>query len=38
MIVRRAMKANKVVAGGGAIELELSAFLRDYAKKRDGKI
>jgi T-complex protein 1 subunit eta len=24
MIVRRAMKANKIVAGGGAIEMELS--------------
>jgi len=28
MIVRRAIKANKIVAGGGAIELELSRYLR----------
>jgi len=28
MIVRRAMKYSTVVAGGGAIELELSKYLR----------
>jgi len=28
MIVRRCMRANKIVAGGGAIEMELSAYLR----------
>jgi T-complex protein 1 subunit eta len=37
MIVRRANKNQKVVAGGGAIELELSRFLRDYARRIDGK-
>jgi T-complex protein 1 subunit eta len=32
MIVRRAMKANKIVAGGGAIEMELSRQLRIHAR------
>jgi len=32
MIVRRAMKHDSVVAGGGAIEMELSKYLRGYAK------
>ncbi|OXA62796.1 T-complex protein 1 subunit eta [Folsomia candida] len=32
MIVRRAMKHDSVVAGGGAIEMELSKYLRQYAK------
>jgi len=32
MIVRRAMKFSTVVAGGGAIELELSKHLRKYAR------
>jgi T-complex protein 1 subunit eta len=36
MIVRRAMKNTKVVAGGGAIELELSRFLREYSRRIDG--
>ena len=31
MIVRRAMKAEHIVPGGGAIDLELSRHLRDYA-------
>ncbi|KAH3765247.1 Tcomplex protein 1, eta subunit [Pelomyxa schiedti] len=31
MIVRRAIKHNSVVAGGGAIEMELSKYLRDYS-------
>jgi len=37
MIVRRAVKAKAVVAGGGAIEMELSRFLRDYLRKISGK-
>jgi T-complex protein 1 subunit eta len=37
MIVRRANKNQKVVAGGGAIELELSRFLREYSRRIDGK-
>jgi len=28
MIVRRALKASSIVAGAGAIEMELSRFLR----------
>ncbi|KAL5015835.1 hypothetical protein ScPMuIL_005424 [Solemya velum] len=37
MIVRRAMKNDSVVAGGGAIEMELSKFLRDYSRTVAGK-
>ncbi len=37
MIVRRAIKANSVVAGGGAIEMELSRFLREYLRTISGK-
>jgi len=37
MIVRRAMKAQKVVPGGGAIEMELSKHLRSYARGISGK-
>lgn len=37
MIVRRAIKAYAVVAGGGAIEMELSRFLREYLRKISGK-
>lgn len=32
MIVRRAMKNDSVVAGGGAIEMELSKYLRDISR------
>jgi len=32
MIVRRAIKAQSGVAGGGAIEMELSRFLREYLR------
>lgn len=38
MIVRRAIKADKIVAGGGAIEMEISKRLRQYAKTIKGKI
>jgi T-complex protein 1 subunit eta len=37
MIVRRAIKAYAVVAGGGAIEMELSRHLREYVKTIKGK-
>lgn len=37
MIVRRAVRHNSIVAGGGAIEMELSRFLRDYSRKIEGK-
>jgi len=37
MIVRRAMKNDAVVAGGGAIEINLSKFLRDYSRNIPGK-
>jgi len=37
MIVRRARKTHSVVAGGGAIEMEVSRYLREYAKTILGK-
>jgi len=37
MIVRRAFKSHAVVAGGGAIEMELSRFLREYLRDIPGK-
>lgn len=37
MIVRRAVKNDAVVAGGGAIEMELSKYLRDYSRTVAGK-
>lgn len=37
MIVRRTIKNDAVVAGGGAIDMELSKHLRDYAKTVMGK-
>ena len=37
MIVRRAIKNDAVVAGGGAIELELSKYLREYSRSVAGK-
>jgi len=37
MIVRRAIKNDAVVAGGGAIEMELSKYLRDHSKTIPGK-
>merc|ERR1719428_526898 len=37
MIVRRAMRNTKVVGGGGAIEMELSRYLREYARTITGK-
>ncbi|KAG7882099.1 hypothetical protein KL905_000407 [Ogataea polymorpha] len=37
MIVKRALKHNAVVAGGGAIEMELSKHLRNYSRQIAGK-
>ena len=37
MIVRRATKTKAIVAGGGAIEMELSKYLRDYSRNLPGK-
>lgn len=37
MIVRRALKNDAIVAGGGAIEMEISKFLRDYSRTIAGK-
>ncbi len=37
MIVRRAIKAKAIVAGGGAVEMELSKYLRDYSRNMPGK-
>lgn len=37
MIVKRAVSHNSVVAGGGAIEMELSKYLREYARSVAGK-
>jgi T-complex protein 1 subunit eta len=36
MIVRRAMKANEIIGGAGAIEMELSKILRDYSRTVKG--
>lgn len=37
MIVKRAIQNNEVVAGGGAIEMELSRLLREHARTIQGK-
>merc|ERR1719263_1811106 len=37
MIVRRTIGNTKVVGGGGAIEMELSRFLRSYSREISGK-
>lgn len=37
MIVKRAIKNNQVVAGGGATEMEISKFLREKSKTIEGK-
>ncbi|KAJ3196292.1 T-complex protein 1 subunit eta [Irineochytrium annulatum] len=37
MIVRRAIKNKTVVAGGGATEMELSKYLREYSRTVEGK-
>uniref|UniRef100_T1IIP6 T-complex protein 1 subunit eta n=1 Tax=Strigamia maritima TaxID=126957 RepID=T1IIP6_STRMM len=37
MIVRRTMKNDAIVAGGGAIEMEISKYLRDFSRTIPGK-
>lgn len=37
MIVRRALKNDSIVAGGGAIEMEISKYLREYSRTVPGK-
>lgn len=37
MIVRRCFRTNKVVAGGGATEMELSKGIKSHAIKIPGK-
>jgi len=37
MVVKRCFQSRAVVAGGGAVELEVSKFLRDYAMTIMGK-
>ncbi|CAG98746.1 chaperonin-containing T-complex subunit CCT7 [Kluyveromyces lactis] len=37
MIVKRALQNKLVVGGGGAIEMEISKYLRDYSKTIAGK-
>lgn len=37
MVVRRAVRNRLVVAGGGATEMEISTYLRDYARTIEGK-
>jgi T-complex protein 1 subunit eta len=37
MVVRRAFKSHAVVAGGGAIEMELSKNLREHSRTIMGK-
>lgn len=37
MIVKNCVKAMRVVAGGGATEMEISRLLRDYSRTVEGK-
>lgn len=37
MVVRRSVKHASIVAGGGAIEMELSRVIRDYSRSINGK-
>ncbi|KAJ9100475.1 T-complex protein 1 subunit eta [Naganishia friedmannii] len=37
MIVKRAIKNNRIVAGGGAAEMEISKYLRDHSRTIMGK-
>jgi T-complex protein 1 subunit eta len=37
MIVKRAIKNNHIVAGGGACEMEVSKYLREYSRTIPGK-
>lgn len=37
MIVRRVIKTDKIVPGGGSVEMELSKFLRNYSREIKSK-
>lgn len=37
MVVKRCLKSHSVVAGGGAVEMEISKYLKDYALTIEGK-
>ncbi|KAG2382973.1 hypothetical protein C9374_004940 [Naegleria lovaniensis] len=37
MVVRRTLKNTSIVAGGGAVEMDLSAHLKNYARSIKGK-
>jgi len=37
MVVKRSLKSRSVVAGGGAVELEVAKYLREYALNIQGK-
>jgi T-complex protein 1 subunit eta len=37
MVVKRCLKSNSIVAGGGAVEMEVSKFLRAHALTIEGK-
>lgn len=37
MIVRRCLKFNTIVSGGGSTELEISKRLREYSRTISGK-
>ncbi|KAK9478533.1 chaperonin Cpn60/TCP-1 family [Lipomyces japonicus] len=37
MIVKRSVKNNSIVAGGGALEMEISKYLREYSRTIAGK-
>ncbi|KAA0151566.1 hypothetical protein FNF29_04490 [Cafeteria roenbergensis] len=38
MVVKNCVKSTEVVAGGGAVELEVARHLRDYSKTIEGKL
>ncbi len=38
MIVKSATKNTSIVGGGGAVEMELSRFLREYSRTVSGKV
>ena len=37
MVVKRSLKSGSVVAGGGAVEMEVAKYLRDYSLTIEGK-
>jgi len=37
MVVKRCLKTKSIVAGGGAVEMEVAKYLRDYALTVEGK-